>query len=249
MRQLRIGLFVLTLVVGGLFAAVLLYAQQPTPTPPATTVTTPTVSSRTTILNNQEVGEVLMGNTVVIRIRGNVGGFTPGERAQIVASRLMNSLSLGLTANDVRTERISNQYALYLGNNLLVTADPHVAQSQGLTAAQLAGAWQNNLQTAMRAAGLPVVAGSQETFPAWTDPGNKIVPILSAGTPGVQLGAAQVVGPKERIDQVKAVFQVDVEFQRAARIHVFVPSSSLTGLNRVQGTAVSALLQYTVFKF
>ncbi|OPZ80708.1 MAG: hypothetical protein BWY76_03279 [bacterium ADurb.Bin429] len=65
----------------------------------------------------------------------------------------------------------------------------------------------------------------------------------------MRLGAAQVIGPQERINQVEAVFQVDLEFQRAARVRVFIPSSSLTGLNRVQGTAVSALLQYELFRF
>lgn len=259
MRQLRIGLLVLALILGGLLPVAFLHAQQSTTNPPGDAVTTPVattptttapqVSARTTTVKNQEVGEVLVGDTVVVRLTGNLGGFTPGERAQVVASRLTNSLSQGHTVKDVRTTRAGNDYAIYMGNNLLVTADPSAAQTQGLTAAQLAGQWQTNLQTALAATDGPVVAGSQESWPAWTNPGNKIVPIVSAGTPGIQLGAAQVVGPQERIDQVKAVFQVDVEFKRTARVHVFIPSSNLTGLNRVEGTAVSALLQYTIFKF
>jgi hypothetical protein len=242
MRQLRIGLFVLALAAGSLFTVVLLHAQQPTPT-------TGQVSARTAMVNNLEVGEVLVGDTVVIRIRDSIGGFTPGERAQIVASRLMNALTQGHTWQDVRTVRTGSQSIVYMGNGMLVTADPRAARIQGLTAAQLANQWQGNLQTALRVTGGPVVAGVQESWPAWTNVGNKIVPILSAGSPGIRLGAAQVVGPQERIAQVEAVFQVDLEFQRTARIRVFIPSSSLTGLNRVQGTAVSALLQYELFRF
>jgi len=221
----------------------LLYAQQPT------TTTAPQVSARTATLNGQSVGEVLVGDTVVVRIRGQVGGLTQEERAQIVASRLQNALAQGYTWQDLRTVRAGNQYILYLGNSMLVTADPRAARMQGMTAPQLATQWQGNLQTALRVTGGPIVAGAQETWPAWTNVGNKIVPILSAGTPGVRLGAAQVIGPQERINQVEAVFQVDLEFQRAARVRVFIPSSSLTGLNRVQGTAVSALLQYELFRF
>ncbi|HOF88015.1 MAG TPA: hypothetical protein PLZ36_07915 [Armatimonadota bacterium] len=242
MRHFRIGVFVLALAAAGLFMAALLQAQQPAPT-------TPQVSARATTLNGQPVGEVLVGDTVVVRIRGSVGGFTEGERAQIVASRLQNALAQGHTWEELRTERAGNQYIVYLGTAMLVTADPRAARLQGMTAPQLASQWQGNLQTALRAVGGPVVAGAQESWPAWTNVGNKIVPIVSAGSPGVRLGAAQVIGPQERINQVEAVFQVDLEFQRAARARVFIPSSSLTGLNRVQGTAVSALLQYELFRF
>ena len=242
MRHFRIGVFVLALTVGVVLTAALLHAQQPA------TTTTPQVSARTATLNGQPVGEVLVGDTVVVRIRGQVGGFTQEERAQIVASRLQNALAQGYTWQDLRTVRTGSQYIVYLGNSMLVTADPRAARLQGMTAPQLASQWQGNLQTALRTTGGPVVAGTQETWPAWTNVGNKIVPILSAGSPGVRLGAAQVIGPQERIDQVQAVFQVDLEFQRAARVRVFIPSSTLTGVNRVQGTAVSALLQYELLR-
>lgn len=248
MRQLRIGLLVLAVLAAVILPLAVLHAQQTTPTATTVAATTPQVSARATTVNNAEVGEVLVGDTVVIRLMGSMGGFTPGERAQIVASRLMNAMQQGHIWQDVRTERIGGQYALYMGSNLLVTADPRVAQTENLTAAQLTGQWQGNLQTALRGVG-PVVAGTTETWPAWTNPGNKVVPVVSAGSPGIRLGAAQIVGPQERIDQVKAVFQLDLEFQKTARIRVFIPSSSLTALNRVQGTAVSALLQYTLFRF
>ncbi|HEY3417463.1 MAG TPA: M48 family metalloprotease [Armatimonadota bacterium] len=91
--------------------------------------------------------------------------------------------------------------------------------------------------------------GTPSAWPSWEDIDRKIVPIVSLGTPGVRLGLAQVTGPRERVDDVKAVLQIDAEFQKAARIKVFVPSNSLTSLHRVQGTAVTALIQYTAFKF
>jgi hypothetical protein len=270
MRQLRIGLLVTALALGGLFSAAYLHAQQTTNTcPPGTAATTapavtttttaaattttpamlPQVSARTTTVSGREVGEVLIGDRVAMQLTEPVGGFTPGERAQIVATRIMNALSQGYTATDVRTARIGAQTAVYMGNELLVTADPRAASLAGTTASALAGTWSTNLQAALRTTPTTVVAGSVESWPAWTNASTKIVPILSAGTPGVSLGFAQVTGPAERISNVRAVFQVDLEFQNTARIYAFVPSSSLTGLSRVQGTAVTALLQYTVFNF
>ena len=90
---------------------------------------------------------------------------------------------------------------------------------------------------------------SRENWPEWTNIGSKNVPILSVGTPGLQLGVAQVTGPKGRVERVRAVFQLDAEFQRLARVRAFIPSESMTSLGRVQGVAVSGLLQYQVMHF
>ena len=100
--------------------------------------------------------------------------------------------------------------------------------------------------------GTPVtttVAGSTESWPDWSNASTRIVPIVGLGTPGVTIGFAQVSGPSEQVNQVRAVLQLNLEFQRVARIYAFVPSSSLTVLSRVQGTAVTALLQYPIFRF
>jgi len=88
-----------------------------------------------------------------------------------------------------------------------------------------------------------------ETWPEWTDPKNKIVPIISIGTPGLRLGAAQVTGPADRVEQVKSVVQLDALFKKAARVYIYVPSSELVGMNRVQGVAVTALLEYKLMRF
>jgi len=93
------------------------------------------------------------------------------------------------------------------------------------------------------------VAERSSGWPEWQNPGTKLVPIVALGTPGVQLGLAQVTGPRERLDDVKVVLQVEADFQRSVRARVFVPSREFVGLNRVQGVAVSALLQYGLFRF
>jgi len=89
----------------------------------------------------------------------------------------------------------------------------------------------------------------EEEWPDWADPKDKIVPIFSIGTPGVRIGAAQVTGPAERVDKVKSVVQIDARFKKAAQVYIYVPSSELDGMNRVQGVAVTALLDYKLMKF
>lgn len=86
-------------------------------------------------------------------------------------------------------------------------------------------------------------------WPNWTStPGTKIVPIVSAGTPGLRLGLAQVSGPKTLVTRVQAVLQLDADF-KSVRVKMLVPSDSLTSLRRVQGTAVTAVLQYELMDF
>jgi len=89
----------------------------------------------------------------------------------------------------------------------------------------------------------------EEEWPEWTDPKDKIVPIFSIGTPGVRIGAAQVTGPAERVEKVKSVVQIDARFKKAAQVYIYVPSSELDGMNRVQGVAVTALLDYKLMRF
>jgi hypothetical protein len=89
----------------------------------------------------------------------------------------------------------------------------------------------------------------EEEWPEWTDPKEKIVPIISIGTPGVRLGAAQVTGPAERVEKVKSVVQLDARFKKAVQLYIYLPSSELAGLNRVQGVAVTALLEYKLMSF
>ncbi|MHB9024618.1 MAG: hypothetical protein ACYC7E_10650 [Armatimonadota bacterium] len=248
--------YILTLLAALLvlaFARPLLLRAQTSPpgtTPPAidaAAASEPVVTTRMATLNGRAVGEVLINNRVVMRLAAT-RGYTAGERATLVAERLRSLLAQGHTWNDVRASTMDNRPVLMVGNNRLVTILPADAQVHNMTASNLAQSWTSSLQVALRASGT-VVAGSEEQWPDWTTARTKIVPIISLGTPGVQIGAAQIKGPAERIDAVRGVLQLELTFQNAVRIKAFVPSSSLTSLNRVQGVAVSALLQYSLFRF
>ncbi len=72
----------------------------------------------------------------------------------------------------------------------------------------------------------------------------KVVPILSAGRGGY-IGAAQVTGPSDAVDEVEAVIQLETGFNgKMFRIKAMIPSSSANpaNFNRVQGVGVSAVI-------
>ncbi len=76
----------------------------------------------------------------------------------------------------------------------------------------------------------------------------KVVPIISIGRGGY-IGAAQVQGPQDAVDTVKAVGQIEVAFgNRTFRIEALVPVNSInpTNMSRVKGTGVSAVIDVKI---
>jgi len=76
----------------------------------------------------------------------------------------------------------------------------------------------------------------------------KVVPIVSFGR-GTYIGAVQVTGPEGVIDEVKAVGQLEGEFNgRQFRIKALIPINSTNplGAHRVEGVGVSAIIDIDV---
>lgn len=73
----------------------------------------------------------------------------------------------------------------------------------------------------------------------------KVVPIISMGSGGY-IGAVQVVGPKAKVDQVKAVGQLEASFAKVARVKAMIPldADSITNINRVEGVGVGAIIDF-----
>lgn len=73
----------------------------------------------------------------------------------------------------------------------------------------------------------------------------KVVPILSTGTGGY-VGAAQVAGPEENVQEVKAVAQIELRMLgRRVRAKVLIPirtENLVDKISRVDGVGVSAVL-------
>ncbi len=84
----------------------------------------------------------------------------------------------------------------------------------------------------------------------WKDTGaikTKVVPILTVGVgTSSAVGAAQVMGPPSRVDQVVAVAQPEAElFGNEIRIRAMIPVSSqnvIENIKRVEGVGVSGIV-------
>ncbi len=85
------------------------------------------------------------------------------------------------------------------------------------------------------------VTGNKNLAP---DQATKVVPILSLGS-GTYLGAAQVTGSRSQVEECKAVAQLEANFSgRTFRVRPLVPVDSInvTGVSRVKGVGVSAII-------
>ena len=58
--------------------------------------------------------------------------------------------------------------------------------------------------------------------------------------------AVQVIGPAAQVEKVKAVAQLEGEFNGIARANALIPmaTTNVTNLNRVQGVGVSATIDF-----
>ena len=79
----------------------------------------------------------------------------------------------------------------------------------------------------------------------------KVVPILTIGVgqPGY-IGAAQVSGPKAAVEKVKAVGQLEANFNQAFRVKALVPLDSdnpiKDGIRRVPGVGITAIIDLRI---
>src|SRR5688572_8886212 len=85
------------------------------------------------------------------------------------------------------------------------------------------------------------ISGHKDT----TTMATKVVPIISVGRGRGAIGAAQVMGTRSRLDQVKAVAQLEGEFLGEFRIRAMIPVSTkdvVNNVKRVEGVGVSGIL-------
>lgn len=83
---------------------------------------------------------------------------------------------------------------------------------------------------------------------AGTDYATKVVPIISLGHGGY-VGAAQVTGSQDLVDETEAVLQIEGEFSgHTFRVKALVPidSKNPTHFSRVNGVGVSAIIDIRI---
>ena len=97
----------------------------------------------------QEVGEVLVGGTVVLRIRTAADGMTPSQRATDIAQRLDAAIVAGLRPADVHPGTLGADAVIVVGETLLVTASAAEAQASTSTPVNLVSSWATNIAHAL----------------------------------------------------------------------------------------------------
>jgi hypothetical protein len=199
--------------------------------------------AREAMENGQPVGEVVVGNDIVFRIRTVAGGQTSVQRAQTAADRLNQQFADNLTPEQITTGQVNGQEVVMANGQVIVTADESHARMNGTTPVMLADQWSNRLSNVV--AGRPVDERRvAEKHTANVNITEKIVPIISIGD-GTRLGGALVTGESKKVDQVVAVGQLDGTFSNAVRARVLIPVSSTNFINnirRVPGTSVAGLV-------
>ena len=113
--------------------------------------------------------------------------------------------------------------------------------------------------------GVGIVALIKQFGPALNDAANKalrdksvpnveetkVVPILTVGD-GLDAGACQITGPKEKVDQVKMVYAIESTLDKGEKFYIqgLVPSSSTNPakINRVYGVGVVSMITYNTSK-
>lgn len=193
----------------------------------------PAVTARESFLGGSSVGEVLVDDQVVFRIRTSAGGYTPFERAQVIAARLEQLMGDSLQPEDITTGRVRGLEVVLARGEVVVTADPAHALISDTTPIELADLWAQRLENAV--AGRPVTE---------TPVAQKVVPIISVGS-GARVGGALVAGAQDKLDEVKAVAQIEGDFGRSVRVRALIPVSTedvVQEISRVPETSVIGLV-------
>ncbi len=107
------------------------------------------VSFRSAERDGARVAEVLIGERPVIVLRTSAAGYTPLERAEIVANRLRAGLASEVRAEDVKVGPVESGEGLYLRDQLVVAVYESEADAHGATPAALARLWRDNVLLAL----------------------------------------------------------------------------------------------------
>lgn len=153
----------------------------------ATALSSAAVSFRSAERDGARVAEVLIEDRVVIVVRTSAGGYTPLERAEIVANRLRGALSEEVTAGDVQDGPVASGRGVFVANHLIVAVYEPEAEAHGATPDALAKLWRDNILLA-RGLTLP------EEEPAEESPAGE-APAEDAGPQEQPPSGAQVEGP------------------------------------------------------
>ncbi len=107
------------------------------------------VSYRSADRDGTRVAEVVIGERVVIVLRTAAGGYTPLERAEIVASRLRSALDASVEYYDLEASPLASGHGVYVNDQLIVAVYDAEADAHAATTEALAALWRDNIVIAL----------------------------------------------------------------------------------------------------
>ena len=203
------------------------------------------VSYRSADRDGARVAEVLIGEDVVIVLRTASGGYTPVERAEIVASRLRSALSSEVAFEDVEAVATEYGHAVYVREWLIVAVYPAEADAHGATTEALAGLWRDNILLALGLAVLvePPAEEPPAEGPPAEEPAPGFEPYYEPGAEEpvpAESGVGAEAAPAEELDWTGTaqkwvpIFSLETEGVYVGAAQVAGPKSQV---DRVKGVA------------
>lgn len=102
--------------------------------------------------NETHLGEILVNEQVVMRIRGEKGGYSIPERTKIIFQRVQDILQGELDPAQIQPEMISGDLWVVKSEDALIgTVDEESAEQNSTSLAELSFIWANNFRSALGA--------------------------------------------------------------------------------------------------
>jgi hypothetical protein len=216
-------------------------ADEPTVDEPVPQEETPQhlATANAAVIDDIQVGELLVDGTLVATLYTLTPDLTGFGRAEIASDRL-NALFEGeFAVGDIQTLQQNGIWVLAIGDQSIATATIVDAEAYGTSAQDLAQSWRENLVTILFPEAR--IYDEEEDYETWE---NKIVPLVALGS-GLRLGAVQVTGPKARVEECKAVVQLEGKFldgKFRARALVPVGETDFKDIDRIPKVGVTGLV-------
>lgn len=208
------------------------------------------VSYRSAERDGARVAEVLIGEHVVIVLRTAAGGYTPLERAEIVANRLRAAMASSIEYYEVGSAPLPTGHGVYLNDQLVVAVYQAEADAHGASTEALAALWRDNIAEALGAALAeepPAEPSPGEEPPAEPPPSEEppagpvepspgpapAEPVVSAATEGPE-AAPEMVDWTGSAQKTVPVFSAENEGLRLGLAQVAGPTGQV---NKVKGVA------------
>jgi hypothetical protein len=111
------------------------------------------------------IGEVLIGDTVVVRFRVPAGDQDPTARAETTAARINDALAAGAKADDFTASKLGDAAVIYAKDYIIARVEPGDAAALETTPEVLASVWRGNLAAALKEEPAPAATAEPEATP------------------------------------------------------------------------------------